>query len=119
VRLAHGRWFDALPPVLLGRVDLVVSNPPYVAEGEPLPPEVADWEPSRALVAGPTGLEAIAEVVAAAPRWLARPGTLVLELAPHQAAAAARLARDAGFPTVAVLPDLADRPRVLVGRFPR
>ncbi|MDP8937534.1 MAG: peptide chain release factor N(5)-glutamine methyltransferase [Actinomycetota bacterium] len=116
VRLAQGRWFDALPVSLLGRVDLVVCNPPYVAEDEPLPAEVADWEPSRALVSGPTGLEAIEEVVAAAPRWLARPGALVVEVAPHQAGAAAAMARDAGFSPVEVRPDLAGRARALVGR---
>lgn len=116
VRLAEGRWFDALPASLAGRVDVVVSNPPYVAEDEPLPAEVADWEPYRALVSGPTGLEAIAEVVAAAPRWLARPGALVVEVAPHQAGAAAALARDAGFSPVDVRPDLAGRARALVGR---
>lgn len=116
VRLAEGRWFDALPAPLLGRVDLVVCNPPYVAEDEPLPAEVAEWEPSDALVSGPTGLEAIAEVVAAAPRWLTRPGALIVELAPHQAGAAAAMARDAGFSSVDVRPDLAGRPRALVGR---
>jgi release factor glutamine methyltransferase len=118
VRLAEGRWFEALPVMLGGNVDLVVSNPPYVAEGDPLPSEVADWEPRDALVAGPTGLEAITEVVVAAPRWLARPATLVVEMAPHQADAAAALATDAGFHSVEIRPDLAGRPRVLVGRFP-
>ena len=66
VRLAAGRWYEALPDALRGRVDLIVSNPPYVAEGEELPAEVADWEPRDALVSGATGLEAIDEVVAGA-----------------------------------------------------
>ncbi|MDP9442413.1 MAG: peptide chain release factor N(5)-glutamine methyltransferase, partial [Actinomycetota bacterium] len=42
VRLAEGSWFDPLPPLLAGHVDLVVSNPPYVADGEALPPEVQE-----------------------------------------------------------------------------
>jgi len=117
VRLAEGRWFDALPRRLAGRIDVVVSNPPYVAEGEVLPAEVAEWEPAHALVSGPTGLEAIAEIVAAAPPWLGRPGSLVVEVAPHQAEAAAGMAREAGFASAEVLPDLAGRLRVLVGRF--
>jgi len=116
VRLAKGRWFEALPASLRGKVDVLVSNPPYVAESDPLPAEVADWEPSQALIAGPTGLEAIAEVVATAPRWLTRPGALVVELAPAQAELAAGLAREAGFASVEVLPDLAGRARALVGR---
>jgi release factor glutamine methyltransferase len=116
VRLVEGRWFDALPGSLAGVVDLIVSNPPYIAAGEALPPEVADWEPRQALVAGPTGLEAIAEIVAGAPHWLRRPGALVVEIAPHQASTAADLARDAGFVDIAVRPDLQGRFRVLVGR---
>lgn len=118
VRLAEGSWFDPLPPILRGRVDLVVSNPPYVAEGEvdDLPPEVARWEPMGALVAGPTGLEQIAAIVDQAPHWLARPAALVVEIAPHQREAAMALALDAGFDAVDVRPDLAGRARVLVGR---
>lgn len=118
VRLAEGSWFDALPPILRGTVDLVVANPPYVAEPEvdDLPPEVARWEPRGALVAGPTGLEDIAAIVAAAPAWLDRPGALVVEIAPHQRRAAAALALEAGFDAVDVRADLAGRARVLVGR---
>lgn len=118
VRLAEGRWFDAVPPDLHGRVDLVVSNPPYVAEGEAaeLPAEVGEWEPRQALVAGPTGLEAIAEIVADAPAWLARPGAVVVEIAPHQAEPVSELAHAAGFAQVDVRPDLQGRLRALVGR---
>ena len=73
VRLAEGDWFEALPEDLRGRIDVVVSNPPYVAADDPLPPEVADWEPREALVPGTTGLEAIEQIVRAAPR-VAAPG---------------------------------------------
>lgn len=116
VRLAEGRWYGALPPDLKGGIDLIVSNPPYVAAGEELPPEVAGWEPVGALVSGPSGLEAIAEIVAGAPEWLARPGALVVEIAPHQAEAARGLATEAGLVDADVRPDLQDRPRVLVAR---
>jgi release factor glutamine methyltransferase len=116
VRLVEGAWYDALPDHLRGTVDLIVSNPPYVAAHEALPAEVADWEPNEALVAGPTGLEAIGDIVRGAPGWLARPGRLVVEIAPHQAAAAVHLARAAGFADVDVRPDLQGRLRVLVGR---
>jgi release factor glutamine methyltransferase len=118
VRLVEGSWFRALPPLLRGQVHVIVSNPPYVSEAEvaDLPPEVARWEPMSALVAGPTGLEQIEQIVAEAPAWLTRPGALVVEIAPHQADAAGALARDAGFVDVEVRPDLAGRPRALVGR---
>lgn len=116
VRLSAGDWFAALPPNLRGQVDLIVANPPYVGAEEVLPPEVADWEPAGALVAGPTGLEAVAQIVAEAPAWLRRPGALVVEIAPHQAGAAVELAQAAGFEAVDVRPDLAGRLRALVAR---
>jgi release factor glutamine methyltransferase len=116
VRLCEGSWFGALPDELAGRLDVVVSNPPYVADHEALPTEVADWEPGEALFSGPTGLEAIERILAEAPTWLARPGALVVELAPHQAEAASAAARAAGFTDVEVVDDLAGRPRTLVAR---
>ena len=116
VRLVEGDWYDALPGELRGGVDLIVSNPPYVAAGEPLPAEVAEWEPAGALVAGPTGLEDVARILAGAPSWLRRPGAVVVEIAPHQAEAAAARAVEAGFDEVDVRPDLAGRLRVLVAR---
>lgn len=119
VRLVAGSWFDALPRELQRRLRLVVANPPYVAEAErgALPPEVADHEPSDALVSGPTGLEAIDAIVTGAPSWL-EPGrgALVCELAPHQAHAAVERARAAGFAEAFVRPDLTGRERVLVAR---
>jgi release factor glutamine methyltransferase len=119
VRLEAGSWFDALPDELRGRLKIVVSNPPYVAETEvpDLPSVVVDWEPRLALVSGPTGLEAIDAIVAEAPAWLDPDGgVLVVELAPHQAVPATELARAAGFTDVRVLQDLAERDRVLVAR---
>src|SRR4051812_25106066 len=85
VRMAQGRWFDALPAAFRGQFDVVVSNPPYIAAGESLPPEVADWEPASALVAGPAGTEAIVEIIAGAVSWVSPVGALVVEIAPHQA----------------------------------
>lgn len=118
VRLAHGPWFSALPARLRGRLSVVVSNPPYVAESEvdDLPAEVAEWEPRDALVAGPSGLEAVEVLLAEAPEWLGVPGAVVIEIAPHHEGAATSLALDAGFAEVEVQPDLAGLPRALVGR---
>jgi release factor glutamine methyltransferase len=116
VVLAEGSWFDALDPDLRGRVAVVVSNPPYVAADEVLPAEVAEWEPAGALVAGPRGVEDLELLVATAPAWLDATGSLVLELAPHQAAAMAERARAAGFAQVEVVADLVGRDRALVAR---
>jgi release factor glutamine methyltransferase len=120
IRLAAGDWFDALPAELRGNLRLVVTNPPYVSEAElaELPAEVVDYEPVSALVSGPRGLDAIEEIVAAAPAWLEpEVGALVCELAPHQAEAASELARGARFTEVLVRRDLTGRERVLVARF--
>ena len=118
VRLAEGSWFAALPDALRGQLALVVANPPYIAESEvaSLPPEVAVHEPREALVSGPTGLEAIEELVATAPQWLATGAALVLEIAPHQSDAALARAKQAGFADAFVRDDLTGRPRALVAR---
>lgn len=118
VRVAEGSWFAALPAELKGHLRTVVTNPPYIAEPElaSLPDEVASWEPVRALISGPTGREAIDAIIPEALDWLEPGGALVLELAPHQAAAAANLARSVGFKSVEVRQDLAARDRVLVAR---
>lgn len=116
VRVAGGSWFAALPATLRGALLLVVSNPPYVAADEALPPVVRDWEPRGALIAGPTGREAIEHLIEASLEWLDPAGTLVLELAPHQADVAAVRAREAGFAEVLIRDDLTGRPRVLVAR---
>ena len=118
VRLAQGSWYEALPAELAGAVDVIVSNPPYVAEFEveDLPEEVRAWEPLSAVVSGPTGLEAIERIVAEAPLWLAQPGSLLVEIAPHQAADAVAMARAARFGSAAVWPDLTGRDRILLAR---
>lgn len=116
VRIAEGDWFEALPAELLGRVDVVVSNPPYVCSGDPLPAEVRDWEPSAALVAGDDGLDDLSRIVADAPRWLARPGALVLECDPRQVGPLGDLLDDAGFGEADVIEDLAGRPRCIRAR---
>ena len=122
VSLVRGEWLDPLPARLRGRVDLVVSNPPYVSADEwwALEPEVRA-EPRRALVSGPggdgtPGLAGVEAVLVESLVWLSRPGAVVVELAPHQADAAARLARGLGYADVGVEPDLAGRARALVAR---
>ena len=121
VTFARGPWFAALPDRLARRVDLVVSNPPYVGEAEfaDLDPTVRDWEPYAALVAprgrsGVAGLADVEAVVAGAGTWLRRHGGLVVELAPSQAYGAIDAARRAGFARVGTARDLAGRLRMVV-----
>jgi release factor glutamine methyltransferase len=118
VRILEGSWWEPLPASLERQVHLVVSNPPYVssAEMDQLDPVVRDWEPARALEAGPDGTEAIAVVLEGAARWLAPTGSAVIEMAPHQEGRGVAQARAAGFREVEVKPDLSGRPRALVAR---
>jgi release factor glutamine methyltransferase len=116
VQLRQGSWFEALPAELAGRIGVIVSNPPYVADGDSLPDEVEAWEPELALRGGPDGLDAARTVIADAPRWLQPDGAIVLELDPQQLPVAADLALGAGFSETAVHRDLAGRDRCLVAR---
>jgi release factor glutamine methyltransferase len=96
--------------------DLVVSNPPYVAESawRELEPEVRDHEPKLALVAGATGLEMYRALAPAAFRLLRPGGVLAVELGHDSEAGARSGVVEAGFTVDRVVPDLAGIPRVLV-----
>jgi release factor glutamine methyltransferase len=118
VRLVEGSWFEPLPDDLVGVVDLVVANPPYVAADEPLPPSVARWEPVDALVPGPTGLEAYDALVADVARWLAPGGVLVLEIGAGQGPAVVGLAAAAGLAAPRVVADHAGLDRTVVAHRP-
>jgi len=99
-------------PGALSRPDAVLSNPPYVAEGDQLPPDVARHEPRAALLAGEDGLAVIRRLVPAAAASTAR--LLALEVGAGQAAAVAELAREEGFARVAIRRDLAGIERAVV-----
>jgi release factor glutamine methyltransferase len=95
-------------------VDLIVANLPYVAESEwgELEPEVTEWEPREALLAGPDGLDMLRAVI---PVLATITPALALEVGAGQAEAVAELLFDAGFATVEARPDLAGIPRVVWG----
>jgi release factor glutamine methyltransferase len=112
VELCIGNWWSAVPGHLKGSVDLLVSNPPYIATAEMA--AVGGWEPAEALDAGPTGLEAVDEVLSMAPTWLAPSGVAVLEIGADQEDAARQQAVRSGFSEAVVHRDLAGRPRTLV-----
>lgn len=115
VRLAIGDWFDALPDHLRGRLDVVVANPPYVADDDPALEEIVHaWEPSMALFGGGDGLRELRRIAAAAPEWLAEGGSLVLEIGATQADDVTALLAD--FAEVAVHRDAAGLDRIVVAR---
>jgi len=112
-------FFAALHP--RGRApeafDLVVSNPPYVAEGDP---HLADlrFEPAAALTSGKDGLAALRAIVAGAPNVLRPGGWLLVEHGMAQGAAVRDLFGQAGFHDVQTRRDLAGHERCTGGRRP-
>lgn len=106
-------------PVLTGeRFDVVVSNPPYVAESDrdDLPPEVLDWEPHEALFAGSNGLSMLRKVVAGAAAVMEHRGLLALEVGAGQAEEIAGfMDGQLRFEDVRVRKDLAGIERIVTG----
>ncbi|SEP13016.1 peptide chain release factor N(5)-glutamine methyltransferase [Aquisalimonas asiatica] len=94
----HGCWFT---PLSGQTFDLIVSNPPYVADDDPdLEADVATHEPAGALLAGADGLDAIRCIVAAAPAHLTDTGWLLLEHGHRQGEAVRAILSAAGFSAV-------------------
>lgn len=115
VAFHQGDWYRALPERTTP-FDLIVSNPPYIAAGDPhLTQGDLRFEPAMALTDGADGLAAIAVIVGQAQRWLAAGGQLWLEHGYDQAQAVQNLLIEAGFAQVRSLPDLAGIPRLTGG----
>lgn len=111
VSFFHGDLLDAVDPEV--RIDAVVSNPPYVREGDALPPEVARYEPELALYGGPDGLAVIRRLV---PQAFGRGARFVaIEVGEGQVPAAGEVFRAAGATDLHAVPDLAGIERVVVG----
>jgi release factor glutamine methyltransferase len=98
--------------------DLLLANLPYVSEDEweDLAPEIREFEPREALVAGPTGLEAIEALADELFGLAPRPSVVALEVGAGQAEAVSRLIRAAGYEEVEIRRDLGGHERVVIGR---
>ncbi len=117
VRVVQGSWFEALPEALRGAIDLIVCNPPYIAEGDPeVESAVHRYEPHVALYSGLDGLNALRHVIDNSPGWLATGGWLVCEIGYRQGETVRELLVRAGYSEVEIINDVAGRPRVAVGR---
>ena len=116
VEFKAGSWFEPMRGQLF---DVIASNPPYIAEGDPrVEPGVRRYEPHDALYSGPTGLEALARITADAPGNLKPGGWLVLEHGDLQGEAVRALFAAGGFESVATHRDLGGRERCTEGRRP-
>jgi len=111
----HADWFDGVA----GRFDLILSNPPYLAEAEiaALASETRLHEPRMALTPGGDGLGACRRIAAGAAAHLCPGGRLVLEIGPTQAAAVTKLLSDAGLAVAAPMRDMDGRERALIAHF--
>jgi release factor glutamine methyltransferase len=117
VRVGEGPWFEALPADTT--FDLVVSNPPYVADGAAdVDRSVTDWEPAGALFAGADGLDDIRAIVAGAGDVLRPGGWLVLEIGADQGPAVTELLRVSGYVDVEIRTDLSGHDRIALARRP-
>lgn len=103
----EGDLYDALPPDLRCRVEVLVANVPYVPTGEMalMPAEAREHEPAEALDGGGDGLDVVRRLVADAPSWLAPGGWLLFEVGAPQVAASEDLCRAAGLVAAVVRED--------------
>ena len=108
-KLKIGDWADGIDE----QFDLILCNPPYVAEHEPLGTGVAEYEPEEALFAGPEGLESIRRLAPEIPRLLAPGGLAAVEIGATQAAAAVDLLEQQGL-AARVTQDFGGRDRAVL-----
>lgn len=110
----RGNLFDNVS----GQYDVIVSNPPYIAQTElpMLMPEVLQFEPIQALDGGADGLDFYRAITAEAPQYLKENGYLFFEIGYDQGKAVQQLMQDAGFKDVTVRKDLAGNDRVVKGQ---
>jgi release factor glutamine methyltransferase len=113
VHFIHSDWMAAVP----GRFEMIVSNPPYVVDGDPHLSALTH-EPLQALTSGPDGLDDIRQIIAQAPSRLVPGGWLLLEHGWDQAKAVQTLLDQAGFEQVQSRQDLAGVDRCTGGRKP-
>jgi release factor glutamine methyltransferase len=116
IEFFHGDLFEALPKSIYGRIDLLISNPPYIEEKEweTLPPEVRDHEPRQALVSGSDGTEILERIADEVYWWLGVGGWVLCEIGESQGQRIDGLFGQ--WLDTEVRPDLTGRDRMIVGR---
>lgn len=123
VDFIQSSWFDAMPKPDTamndsGKFDLIVSNPPYIVEGDPHMAALAH-EPKQALTSGADGLDDIRQIIQQAPDYLQPGGWLLLEHGYDQAGAVRELLTQRGFTQVQSRLDLAQIERCSGGQWVR
>lgn len=117
VQIAQGSWFDALPASVVA--DVVVSNPPYVADASPdLEQIVGEWEPDSALFAGHDGLDDIRIIIDGALDRLRPGGWLILEIGHDQGSAVKQLLEAKGYAQAEIRKDFNEQDRIALAQRP-
>lgn len=117
VRLMHSDWFSALDTA--SYFDLIISNPPYIAEFDPhLEQGDLRFEPRSALSSGVDGLKDLSYLIQTAPPHLKDLGWLLLEHGYDQGLVVNQLLKNTGYTEIACYQDLGGNDRVSLGRFP-
>ncbi len=112
----QSHWFSELKPQ---QFDLIVSNPPYIAENAPhLQQGDLRFEPQHALVSKNNGLSDISVIVKQALAYLKPQGTLLIEHGYDQQQAVEEIFKDASYQNIQIQTDLAQHPRVVLGQKP-
>lgn len=116
IEFLEGDLLAPLPPEVVGELDAIASNPPYIPTGEigSLPPEISRYEPRAALDGGADGTDVLRKIAAAAPRCLRAGGLLALEIGESQADVVCNT-MSAEFDNVSVRKDLAGLDRIVLG----
>ncbi len=115
IKTSIGEWCQALPQDQL--FDIIVSNPPYVAEGDGhLAHDGLPWEPQRALRSGDDGLNDISQIISDTPAHIEAGGWLLLEHGFDQGSRVRSLLKEAGFSAIHTSLDMSGRDRVSAGR---
>jgi len=120
IRFLEGDLFGPLEEMdLQGRIDGIAANPPYVRSGDltTLQPEVRDFEPETALIAGPEGTEIAERIIHQAPEYLKPGGLLIMEMGIGQAAALRKIIEHTHqFGPIGIVKDLAGIERVITAK---
>lgn len=115
IEFLQGSWLE---PLGARRFDVIVTNPPYIAEGDPhLTQGDVRFEPRSALVAGPDGLSEIRRIVRDVSAHLVEGGWLAIEHGHDHATPVRELLEEAGLAAVGSRPDLAGIARISVGKY--
>ncbi len=115
IRFLQSDWFSALGQQ---RFDMIVSNPPYIAQNDPhLQATSLPYEPMSALTSGVDGLDDIRLLIEQAPKHLNPEGWLLLEHGYDQGAAVRQLMQSAGFSAIATHRDYGNNDRITLGQF--